>query len=132
MEKYRVLVKGVVQYENKYLVVSKWYDDCVSDEPYQWAFIDGAIEFGEAPDKAVLRLVYEQTGLSATLDKILYTWSFMMGDEFNIGISYLCRVTFDEVVLSEELADSKWIYKEEISDFIGGRILEDIERADLE
>ncbi len=132
MEKYRVLVKGVVQYENKYLVVSKWYDDRVSDEPYQWLFIDGVIDFGESPDKAVIRLIYEQTGLSAVIDKILYTWTFMMGDEFNLGISYLCRVTFDEVVLSEELADSRWIMKEEMNYYLSGKVLEDIERADLE
>lgn len=130
MEKYRVLVKGVVQYEDKYLVVRKWYDDRVQ-EPYQWEFIDGAIDFGEAPDKAVIRLIYEHTGLSAVIDRILYTWSFVMGDEFNIGISYLCRVDFDEVILSEELMESQWIMREEMGYFINGKVLEDIERADL-
>jgi nucleoside triphosphatase len=130
MEKYRVIVKGVIQYEDKYLVVCKWYDDRVA-EPYQWEFIDGVIEFGEAPDKAVIRLINDQTGLSATIDRILYTWSFMIGDEFSIGISYLCRVTFDEVVLCEELKNCRWILKEEMSEFLDNKVLEDIERADL-
>ncbi len=130
MDKYRILVKGVVQYEEKYLTVCKWFDDRVS-EPYQWGFIDGAIEFGEEPEKAVLRLITEQTGLPATLDRILYTWSFMTGDVFNIGISFLCRVTFDEVVLSEELVDSRWLYKEELEGTIDRRILDDLEEAQL-
>ncbi|MDF2844399.1 MAG: hydrolase [Herbinix sp.] len=130
MDKYRILVKGVVQYEEKFLTVCKWFDDRVS-EPYQWGFIDGAIEFGEEPEKAVLRLITEQTGLPATLDRILYTWSFMTGDVFNIGISFLCRVTFDEVVLSEELVDSRWLYKEELEGTIDRRILDDLEEAQL-
>ena len=52
MNKYRILVKGIVQRDNKYLAVEKWYDDNIM-EPYQWEFIDGEAEFGESPDKAV-------------------------------------------------------------------------------
>lgn len=130
MDKYRILVKGVVQYEDKYLTVCKWFDDRVS-EPYQWGFIDGTIEFGEEPDKAVLRIITEQTGLSATIDRILYTWSFMTGDVFNIGISYLCRVTFDEVVVSEDLMDSRWLLKEELEGSIDRKVLNDLEEAEF-
>ncbi len=130
MEKYRILVKGVVQKEDKYLVVRKWYDDRVS-EPYQWEFIDGVIDFGEEPEKAVARCVHEQTGLSAIIDRILYTWTFMTGDVFNIGITYLCRVSFDEVILSEELDDSRWIMKEEMENYLSKKVLEDIEKTDL-
>jgi 8-oxo-dGTP pyrophosphatase MutT (NUDIX family) len=130
MNKYNILIKGIVQYEDKFLVVRKWYDDRIS-EPYQWVFIDGGIEFGEEPDKAVLRVIFEQTGLSATMDRILYTWSFMTGDIFNIGISYLCRVTFDDVILGEELIESRWIMKEEMEGYLDSRVLEDIEEAEL-
>ncbi len=130
MEKYRILVKGIVQLEEKYLIVRRWYDDRVL-EPYQWGFIDGAIEFGEAPEKAILRNVTEQTGLSVVLDRILYTWSFMTGDVFNIGISFLCQTTMAEVLLSEELVESKWVTKEELENYIDRKILDDLETAEL-
>jgi 8-oxo-dGTP pyrophosphatase MutT (NUDIX family) len=130
MEKYRILVKGIVQYEDKYLVVRRWFDDRMP-EPYQWGFIDGAIDFGEPPDKAVLRCINEQTGLSATIERILYTWTFTTGEIFNIGISYHCRVTFDEVLLSEELTDANWIEKEELETYIDRRVFNDIESAEL-
>jgi len=129
MDKYRIVVKGIVQQADKYLVVSKWYDDRVS-EPFSWEFIDGEIEFGENPDKAVLRIIQEQTGLSANIDRILYTWSFMTGDVFNIGISYLCIVAFDEVIISEELLDSRWVERIELENYIDQRILEDMEKAE--
>ena len=130
MEKYRIIVKGIIQLEEKYLIVRRWYDDRVL-EPYQWGFIDGAIEFGEAPEKAILRNVTEQTGLSVVLDRILYTWSFMTGDVFNIGISFLCRATMAEVLLSEELVESKWVTKEELETFIDRKIIDDLEASEL-
>ncbi len=130
MEKYRILVKGIVKNEDKYLVVNRWYDDRIA-EPYQWDFIDGAIEFGEEPERALLRHIAEQTGLSVTIDRLLYTWSFFTGDVFNIGISYLCLATIDTVLLSEELTGHCWIQKEEFETYLNSRILEDIERAEL-
>lgn len=130
MDKYRILVKGVVKFEDKYLAVCRWFDDRVS-EPYQWGFIDGNIEFGEEPEKAVLRIITEQTGLSATVERILYTWTFMTGDIFNIGISYLCRVTLDEVVLSEELVDFRWLFKEELEGTVDRRVLDDLEQSEF-
>ena len=52
MNRYRILVKGIVQKDDKFLAVEKWYDDNIID-PYQWEFVDGETEFGESPDAAV-------------------------------------------------------------------------------
>lgn len=130
MEKYKILVKGIIQHEDKYLVVRRWFDDRLL-EPFQWGFIDGVIDFGEAPDKAVLRCIHEQTGLSATIEKMLYTWTFTTGDIFNIGISYLCRVTLDDIILSEELTDANWITRDEMENYIDRKIMNDIEASEL-
>jgi len=117
MEKYKILVKGIVKSDNKYLIIQKWYDDRISD-PYQWEFIDGKVEFGEAPDKAVVRIIGENTGVMAAIHRIAYTWSFMVGDVYNIGIAYECIACSEEVCLSEELSNYAWITKEEFSNYI--------------
>jgi ADP-ribose pyrophosphatase YjhB (NUDIX family) len=131
MEKYKILLKGIVQYEDKYLLVKRWYDDRIL-EPYQWEFIDGKLNFGEVPEKGVARLVYENTGLNVQIGRILYTWTFMVGDVCNIGISYLCIAGSDEVTLTEELNDFKWVMKDEFKNYIENKaIIEDIERAEL-
>lgn len=127
MEKYNILVKGIIKYEDKYLVVKRWYDDRIL-EPFQWNFIDGGIDFGESPEKALFRHVAEQVGMTVTVDRILYTWSFTTGDVFNVGISYLCIATMDNVVLSEELLEHQWITREVFDSYIDKRILDDIER----
>ena len=131
--KYRILVKGIVQRGNRYLAVEKWYDDNIAD-PYQWEFIDGVAEFGESPDSAVVRIIHEQTGLTSVVDRILYTWTFMLGSECNLGLAYLCLTDMDEdsVILSEELHEAKWIEADEFSDYIHNkRMLEDLENAEI-
>ena len=133
MDKYRILVKGIVQCQDHYLVVEKWYDDRIFD-PYQWEFIDGEAEFGESPDKAVVRTIQEQTGLITEVDRVLYTWTFMIGSECNLGLAYLCLTeqNEDEVVLSEELNDAKWIDYMDFEKYIHNkRMLEDLEKAEL-
>lgn len=133
MNAYRILVKGIVKREDKYLIVEKWYDDNIID-PYQWEFLDGEAEFGESPDAAVIRLLQEQTGLTAVIDRILYTWTFMVGSVCCLGLTYLCYTEMeeDDVQLSEELHDSRWVTAEEFEDFITNqRMLEDLEQAEL-
>lgn len=131
--RYRILVKGIVQKDNKFLIVRKRYDDNIVD-PYQWEFIDGEAEFGESPDAAVVRIIQEQTGLTSVVDRILYTWTFMIGSECNLGLSYLCLTDMDEdtVVLSEDLNNAKWIEADEIEDYINNkRMIEDLKNAEL-
>ncbi len=131
MESCNVMVKGIVQYNDRYLVVEKWYDDRIGD-PYQWEFIDGRLEYGEDPERGVLRLIEEKTGVQAEVSKPLYTWSYMVGELWNIGIAYHCIATAEGVILSEDLNEYQWITREEFAKYITNkRMLEDVEKTDL-
>ena len=133
MNAYRILVKGIVKKDDRYLIVEKWYDDNIMD-PYQWEFLDGEAEFGESPDVAVIRMIREQTGLTAEVDRILYTWTFMVGSVCSLGLTYLCYTDMeeDDVQLSEDLHDCRWVSADEFGEFISNqRMLEDIEKAEL-
>ena len=131
MEKYRILVKGIVQREDRFLIVEKWYDDRIFD-PYQWEFVDGLLEFGEVPDKAVIRVIQEKTGLTAEIDEILYTWGFTAGEVCTLGIAYRLVTQQDNVILSEDLRNYKWVTKEELPEIITNEaVLEDIDKAGL-
>ena len=133
MNAYRILVKGIVKRDDKYLIIEKWYDDNIMD-PYQWEFLDGEAEFGESPDVAVIRMIQEQTGLTAEVYRILYTWTFMVGSVCSLGLTYLCYTDMeeDDVQLSEDLHDCRWVSADEFGEFISNqRMLEDIEKAEL-
>ena len=132
MNAYRILVKGIVKRDDKYLIIEKWYDNIM--DPYQWEFLDGEAEFGESPDVAVIRMIQEQTGLTAEVDRILYTWTFMVGSVCSLGLTYLCYTDMeeDDVQLSEDLHDCRWVSADEFGEFISNqRMLEDIEKAEL-
>ncbi len=120
MEKLRLLVKGIVKDKDKYLVVEKWYDDNFID-PCKWEFIDGELLLGESPEAAVQRILFEKTGMTCDVTRILYTWSFGRGDAWNIGISFLCSTSSPEVVLSEDLNGYKWIDLDEFHMYIGNK-----------
>ena len=133
MQKYKIMVKGIVQHMDKYLIVERWYDDNISS-PYQWDFVDGSVNFSESPDEAVLRIIEEQTGIIADMDRILYTWTYMVGEVCNLGISYLCLtgMSGDVVAVSENLRDYKWIERDEFNEYIyNKRVLEDLKKAEL-
>ncbi len=133
MGNYRILVKGVVKRDNKYLIVQKWFDDNII-EPYQWEFVDGEADFGESPDAAVVRVVKEKTGIDATVDCVLYTWTLMIGSVCNLGLAYLCITdqNEDDVILSEDLNDAKWIESVDFEEYIHNRhMLDDLEKAEL-
>lgn len=131
-KKYKILVKGIVKCNDKYLIVEKWVDDNIV-EPYQWGFCDGELEYGDSPDKAVLQLITEQTNVHAFIGKILYTWTFIVGEVCNLGIAYLCYTESDEVFLNEDLQDFRWVTRDEFADYINNeRVLADIEKAELE
>ncbi|MBE5951375.1 MAG: NUDIX domain-containing protein [Lachnospiraceae bacterium] len=131
MGRYRVVVKGIVNYGSDYLLLKKWYDDRI-DEPYQWEFPNGEVEFGEMPERAAERIVLEDTGLTAEASKPLYTWQYTVGEVCTIGICYLLHAHTQETMISEEYCDSVWVNRFEFEDYItDARILKDIERADL-
>lgn len=126
-----IMVKGIVQYNDQYLLVEKWYDDRIAD-PYQWEFVDGWLEYGEDPEKGVVRLVEEKTGIQAEVSRPLYTWSYMVGENWNIGIAYHCIAVEDEVILSEDLNGHKWVTRDEFGHYImNKRMMEDINKTDL-
>lgn len=132
MKKFQILVKGIVKNLDQFLIVERWYNDRIQD-PFQWEFIDGEVLFGESPEMAVQRLVVENTGLHVQIDRPLYTWSFMKGEVFTVGISYLCLTGEDQVLLSEELNSFKWVTREKLGQYIKNpSVLSDINKAELE
>lgn len=128
MKDTKIVVKGIIKCGDEYLLVKKWYDDCIT-EPYEWEFVDAKIEVGESPDNAVDQLVSDATFLMVAEKKILYTWIYNAGETSYIGLAYLCEVESDVVILNEELQEYRWVKKEEFADYITNEdILRDIQK----
>ena len=131
MEKYRIKVKGIVTNGSDYLMLKQWYDDRI-EEPYQWEFPEGMMEFTESPEHAAERIVAEAAGITAEAAKPLYTWQYMLGDTSYVGICYLLYAHTEETVISEEYTETAWVNRLEFADYITNpKLLADIERAEL-
>ena len=132
MGRISVRVKGIIKKEEKYLVLKRWYDDRIPD-PFMWEFIDGEVNFGEKPDAAVVRNIFECLNVEGSIDKISYTWSNVVGDTQIIGIAYLCSITENEEFnLSEAFGGYEWIEKADFESYIENQyVLKDILSASL-
>ena len=131
MGKFRVMVKGIVEFHGKLLAVERWYNDCIV-EPYQWEFLDGDMEPDETPTEAVERVVADLTGIGVSEIRPVYTWGFTAGEVPVVGIAFLCQAGTEAVLLSEEISDFKWITREEVPEVVTrNAIIRDMRAAGL-
>lgn len=82
--KVRIGSYGVIIQHERILLVLK------SSGPYEglWDLPGGAIEFGESPEEALIREIYEEAALHAGGLKLLTTSSFHRGTFHHIGILF--------------------------------------------
>lgn len=128
-----IRVKGIVKKGDKYLVIKRWMDDRIPD-PFVWEFFDGEAQFGESPDAAVLRVINEAIGVQGEIDRIVYTWSQMLGDTQCVGIAYICHLDAEEDMfdLAEEFGEWEWISRDQFDYYIENRyVLKDLENVEL-
>ena len=77
-------------------------------------------------------MVSDATGLEAEIDSIPYTWSYSLGDMQIVGITYLCHVDSDMVILSEAVSDFKWVSASELAGYIDNKsVLEDLRKTGI-
>ncbi len=69
---------------------------------HPWGLPGGALEYGEHPEAAVVREVWEETGLKVEIEKFLLVNSWLPD---RVGLYYLCRVTDGTFTPSDEVSE---------------------------
>lgn len=98
-------IKGLVFKDNKFLIVKR--ADC--NNPDIWELPGGHLEFGETAETAVIREMKEEVNMSVVPRFILGTWNSYLHRRQITGIIYLCETNDEEVTLSDEHLDYKWV-----------------------
>lgn len=124
MSKLSIKIKGIVKHHGKYLLVQKWYDDNIVN-PYKWEFVDNILGEGERPEEAVLHNIEVHTGLVTKIEKILYTWTYKVGDTNCVGIAFVCESDEGIVILSDDYSNSIWVDGDELKNYIEDRFMLD-------
>ena len=128
MSRISVKVKGIVECNGKYLLIQKWYDDNIVN-PYKWEFVDCELEGGKSPDDTVIDVVENGFGIGIEESKILYTWSYMLGEVFYVGLAYLCKTDSDIVIMSDDYSKFVWVEPDEIENYIEDKnLLKDLRK----
>jgi len=80
---------------------------------HPWGLPGGSLEYGEHPEEAVLREVWEETGLNINIEKLLLinTWR-----PDRVGMYYLCRVTGGEFRPSDEVSEFAYFSLDSLPD----------------
>ena len=123
-KKFYVVVKAIVEYKGKILIIKRSDEDKI--DAGTWEFPGGKVDFGETPEEALIRELKEEVSLNVNINGFLYTWSRVMDENRQIiGLTYLCESDSDEVLISFEHSDYKWIEKHEIKTNISNEYILD-------
>ena len=132
MENIYLRVKGIIKQDDKYLLIKRWVDDRIPD-PFLWEFVDAEVNYGEAPDEAVIRATEEILSVEGRIERIVYTWSNMIGDSQCVGIAYICSLEDDSsIILGEEYGEWEWVERDQFPEYIENKyVLNDLEGLEL-
>lgn len=118
-------VKGIVCCRGRILVLRRSELETVGAG--EWEFSGGRIKFGESPENALEREVYEETGLNVKVKEITHASSFIVSEDKNvIIIFYLCTSNHDMVSLSTEHGDYMWVRPEKLVESISEHLRNDV------
>ncbi len=132
MENIYLRVKGIIKQDDKYLLIKRWVDDRIPD-PFLWEFVDAEVNYGEAPDEAVIRAIEEILSVEGRIERIVYKWSNMIGDSQCVGIAYICSLEDDSsIILGEEYGEWEWVERDQFPEYIENKyVLNDLEGLEL-
>lgn len=122
-----VVVKGVILHEGKVLIVKRSADEEIGRD--SWETVGGKIEFGEDLEASLKREIREETGLNITVEQLLFATTFKTDPKRQVVIlSYLCKSSIKQVVLSPEHSDYLWADAEQLRTHLPQVILQDFEQ----
>lgn len=102
---------------DKFLIIKRNKNEIAY--PSKWCFPGGKVEVGETVMDVLRREVLEEAGLEAEDYKsFVRDYTFVRLDGHNVvGFCFMVKIKSDEVKISEEFEDYRWISPEELYDY---------------
>jgi len=95
---FQVFAAAVIFDQNKNIFLVK----ITYQRVHPWGLPGGGLEYGEHPEDAVVREVWEETGLNVCIDKLLLVNSWLPD---RVGLYYLCRIKDGTFTPSDEVSE---------------------------
>ena len=98
------------------------------DDFGNWEGPGGAVEENETLEEAIMREVLEETGLAVTPERLLYASLDEKKKKRIVFLVYLCSTTEENVHLSGEHVEYRWVDKTECEKMLRGGIAKDFKK----
>lgn len=118
--------KALLRHGGKYLVLKQAIS---STGAFFWENPGGRVDHPESPECAVVREVFEETGISCTIDRVISEDQMNSGDSKWKRVLFLCDSPHDKVALSREHSDFRWLTLDELLVLEEGPRVQDDARA---
>lgn len=125
--KFHITVKGIVIYNHKVLILKRIKPS--SDGLGFWELPGGGLEYGETPHEALIRELKEETNLDIKILKPVYTFTAIRPLYQTVGIGFLTIPTHDQVIISDEHTEYKFVHHNELKEYLDEKIYNDIKLA---
>lgn len=106
---FQVFAAAVIFDENRNIFLVK----STYQRSHPWGLPGGSLEYGEQPEEAVVREVWEETGLSVSIERFLLVSSWLPD---RVGIYYLCQITDGTFQPSDEVSEFDYFSVENLPD----------------
>src|SRR5512145_607252 len=80
---------------------------------HPWGIPGGGLDYGEQPDEAAVRELFEETGMKVEVKKLLFIKTWVPA---RIGMYYLCRIREGEFQPSDEVSECGFFSKDNLPD----------------
>jgi len=101
----------VIRGDGKFLAILR--SKTAPSYPEAWDLPGGELDYGEDPMGGIIREIKEETGLDVKNLKPFDTYGRENPVGFWVTIAYSCEAVTDEVTLSYEHSEFKWVNREE-------------------
>ena len=106
---FQVFAAAVIFDENKNIFLVK----STYQRFHPWGLPGGSLEYGEHPEAAVIREVWEETGLNVCIERLLLVNSWLPD---RVGLYYLCRITGGTFHPTDEVSEFDYFSLEDLPD----------------
>lgn len=123
-----IIVKSIIFHKvlNRVLLIQRSNVDPIGAGT--WEGVGGNVEPGETPEEAIKREIQEETGITEIkVGRIAYV-TLINSDNPHLIIAYLCEVSTNDVVLSDEHQAYMWASKEQCRKVLPTVIIEDFKK----
>ncbi len=111
---------GIIIKDNKILLTQRTEEEC-PDAHMKWEFPGGKTDFGETPEEAVRREIFEETGAIVEVEQLIPCvqtnyWEYAWGTQQTLCFVFVCKfIEQKEIKKDHHIHDVKWFDLNEIN-----------------